>query len=204
MTSSYIERKSELDLNDITNYWTNNASIINIYPKRYGKKEYPEGEDVFPLLKKLVGDDQVLEFGCGFGRLAHLFKTENYTGIDINNHAIQKARKRKPNHIFKCITLDDKLPETQVAFAYAVFFHIPLDTLTSVLNKLKASVNRLIIAEFMKGLPSNYDKMPPCIMRTKEQYLQICKNYGFKLKSFHEVIHGAYDELPIQFLELEK
>ena len=46
-------------------------------------------------------NEKILDIGCGPADIVkHLHMNANYTGIDLNEHYIQKARKKYPQHTF--------------------------------------------------------------------------------------------------------
>jgi SAM-dependent methyltransferase len=189
----------------ILSFWKNNSKLTNIYPPRNKIiGEYCELPEVFNILTDLTKDQTVLEFGCGYGRLAHLFEDNLYIGVDINKYAIDKAKLNHPNKKF--ILIDDTfiLPQVEVIFAYSVFFHIPINYLIKIIEKISISNSKLIIAEIMDG-KSKPNKMPPLIFRGVEKYIEICKIYGF---NHHKIITTQYEKQNPKkittFLELSK
>jgi ubiquinone/menaquinone biosynthesis C-methylase UbiE len=53
------------------------------------------------IINKLIKDDsKVLDAGCGYGRLAELFKKSNYIGVDFVPGFILEATKLYPGYVF--------------------------------------------------------------------------------------------------------
>lgn len=110
-------------------------------------KENPEGFDLGELLKF---DGNVLEVGCGTGRLARHFDPALYVGVDINPKAVEKARERAQAHDFRITDLTSPLPKADVALLYTVCLHIPDDMLHEQLRRVAAAAGkRVVIAEIM-------------------------------------------------------
>jgi ubiquinone/menaquinone biosynthesis C-methylase UbiE len=87
-------------------------------------------------------DDNILDFGCGNGRLAELFKGKNvnYFGVDTSGKLIEYAREneniRNELSSIEFVKLDynfEKIPFRDNffgnAYAIAVFHHVPSDEL---------------------------------------------------------------------------
>ena len=55
--------------------------------------EFYEGTNTVQDIATVVGFGSVRDIGCGYGRLAKLFKVENYVGYDIGLGAISQANR---------------------------------------------------------------------------------------------------------------
>lgn len=92
-------------------------------------RKYPWGE--FAVLNEYIKDGQnVLDIGCGNGRLAESFKKKNifYNGIDSSTNLIMMAQRKYPKHLFQTgdmLAIPFVKEEFNVAMAIAVFHHIP-------------------------------------------------------------------------------
>ena len=52
------------------------------------------------FLKRYKAGKEILDLGCGNGRLAELFPKDNYTGVDPSKQLIIIAKKLYPNYKF--------------------------------------------------------------------------------------------------------
>ena len=65
---------------------------------------FPKVSHVYALLKQIVDPAKnVLEVGCGYGRLCRAFVPQCYIGVDINPKAIEAARQKNPGYKFDLI-----------------------------------------------------------------------------------------------------
>lgn len=67
----------------------------------------------------IMKDCQVLDAGCGYGRLAHLFDPDHYTGIDFSPDLLEEARKKNPSYFFAQDDLT-KIPYADKNFDWAI------------------------------------------------------------------------------------
>jgi len=112
-----------------------------------------------PLLEKIrlskvlkwVKGERILDYGCGYGRLAEFLAEKEYVGIDINEEIIRQVRKiyaKKEN--VKFYTLEEFKNVREMRFdtvvLAAVIEHIenPLELL-STLRRVLAKEGRIII-----------------------------------------------------------
>jgi SAM-dependent methyltransferase len=93
---------------------------------------------------RLIGAD-VLDLGCGIGRLAPFFarRSRTYTGVDISPGLLEEARRRITNLINVRFLENDGLTlpgevrdrEYLLIFAQGVFIHCPRDVIRSLLKE---------------------------------------------------------------------
>lgn len=90
----------------------------------------------------------LLDIGCGTGRLARqivpCLHEGHYNGVDISHEAISAALDLAaterwggylPNFHYDIDTVKDKI---DIAWAYSVFIHLPLDIVTDIMRKVAA------------------------------------------------------------------
>lgn len=176
-------------LEQTTQFWANEG-LQHIIPNT--GEEFPEGFDVRPLLKHTIGQlDQVLEVGCGYGRLCRAFSPSQYIGVDVNPNAIAAARERNPDYLFEQVAPDAILPNAKAAFIYTVGLHISDEALERFLKPICQAAPVIMIAELMDTRwrrPGN----PPVFNRDPEQYILTMAKLGFTLESFTKMPYERY------------
>lgn len=167
----------------------------------------PEGFNVYDTLRDLVGDDSIVEFGCGYGRLAPAFSHEKYHGVDINIEAINKAKDKYPKYSFTQIGFDGPIPvRLGTGLLYCVCLHIPDDKLFQQMERFTNSVkNSLIIAEIMD--PSYRKNRKEGVtydlsnQRDSATYQRVMSNFGFTLFNSLSLPYKHYKGSDITFLK---
>lgn len=125
-------------------FWNTKAEYLeNIVPDDFIQ---PQGkEETWNILKPLLGDN-IVDFGCGYGRLAEYFSIDNYLGIDISDKSLNGARIKFPDHKFEKRNIGDLVPDIGTVIAYTVLLHVPDDLIHNEINAIK-HCKRVIIAE---------------------------------------------------------
>jgi len=118
--AKYLLEKTRNDYNLIAKEWASVREFV------------PETEKTW-LFQYITGGEKVLDFGCGHGRYAEIFKEKNieYFGVDVSEKMIETAKEKYPFARFQ--TSDFlKLPFPESFFdtviCFAVFHHIPSET----------------------------------------------------------------------------
>lgn len=118
------------------------------------------------ILKKEVKEtDNVLDAGCGYGRLSPLF--EKYVGVDLSPDLLKEAKKLYPNKDFREENIKN-LPFKDKEFDVAVCTSIKAMIIDNVgesewelmAEELKRVAHKVIILEYgdtIKGNPENYE-----------------------------------------------
>lgn len=163
----------------LTQAWAKRKAKEHTYPPRDGMGDHPD-RYAYPWLKKTIGDSRLLDFGCGFGRLAHLFPPDRYIGVDICQADIRLAKKENPDHEFRLIKPADELPEADVALLYTVAHHIHADLLPGLAERMSRAVVRVVIVERMQnGILRGKPKFPS-FLRPPAFYADVFRRHGFK------------------------
>lgn len=145
-------------------YWRSGAGLAHITPP---SNRSPEGDGFAEVLTGLIGDDSVLDYGCGVGRLAGLFGDDRYTGIDICPDAIERARLAHPKHWF--FSDYEARPPADVTLLHTVLLHVPDgDPLHVLIGRL--SSKRIIVSEIL-GRTWRRSGEPPVFNREAEDYV---------------------------------
>ena len=178
-------------------FWRDHA-LENIKPEI--GKEYPEGELALNELRDVVGEDEVMEVGCGYGRLAFLFKPENYRGIDVCPAAIEIAKTEHGNYRFDVVRGDEVLPHTAAKFCYTVLLHVPDYDLEGFVSRLVMTSDRVIIAEIL-GREWRRNGNPPVFNRELAEYEDQFGKYGMTTCQTTVARYVRYITTEITFME---
>jgi SAM-dependent methyltransferase len=100
-----------------------------------------ESQEVHRIILTTIGQDSVVEVGCGPGILAGSFSPESYLGLDISESLLSIAKSRHPKHTFQQINalkLEKKLGITaDFVFAKSILEHQEkLSDSISVIDKM--------------------------------------------------------------------
>ena len=156
-------------------FWQGQTGLDNIKPKRIGSKW--ESYDTTTLINKLVGDDSVVDVGCGTGRLSRAFKPEQYVGVDVNETAIELSRKENPEYRFEILKEYSKIPKQDVMLLHSVALHIPDEEITNLFTQAE---KRIVLAETMgtRNKPrDNKVELAFHYARTANEYAALLQNW---------------------------
>lgn len=158
--------------------------------------DFPEGFDVRQVLDAAIGGHSpVLEIGCGVGRIASLFKSDEYLGVEINPNAVTVARSLLPGHDIRIFDQGYAYPPAPCALFYTVLLHINDDVLPGILRKAATGRKRVIIAEIMDDRWRR-DGDPPVFNRNPESYILAMQTLGFRLVHADKAAYARYDVEP--------
>jgi 2-polyprenyl-3-methyl-5-hydroxy-6-metoxy-1,4-benzoquinol methylase len=178
--------------------WRNNG-IRDVTPSDL---DLPEGWDVRTYLSDIVGENSVIDIGCGYGRLSKEFK--NYTGVDINRDKILKARSDYPDKKFKLIDDVDELSETyDWGLLYTVLIHISDENIKRFVSQCVNHVDNIIVAEIMSRKFRSVSGKVPAFNRAVEEYVSIFEECGLQVNSITTKPYKKYD-YPITFITAGK
>lgn len=142
-----------------------------------GGKQFPEGWDVRTLIHELVGSEDIIEVGCGYGRLVEAFTPEQYTGVDINPTAVVEATNRNPQYTFREFSVDEELPSSTWLMFYTVLLHVPNDVIQEYLKSVTRNATKVLISEILGK--SWADLWKYAFNRDEEEYDRLMENCGF-------------------------
>jgi len=130
------------------------SAVIDRWSGEHGAKKNFPGE-TWPnntmqgLIQAACGPSgTIVDIGCGVGRCAPLFAPNRYTGVDINETAIDKAKKANPTHTFKLCDWAGPFPKADTALFSTVLLHVPdvyLERMAAACREMK----RIVIYETM-------------------------------------------------------
>ncbi len=189
MVGRYGDVMSTLD------FWRSEQGLEHITPRG---KQWPEG-DGFPRFIRRIAGENVLEFGCGIGRLAECFDPAQYVGVDVSAHAVSLARKRLPQHLFFVVGDSEKLPTTTTTLAHTVLLHIPDGHLGATVARFTSP--RVLVSEIL-GRSWRRTGEPPVFNREAEEYASAFAP-RYKLASSTTRPYPHYTETYMTLLEFE-
>ena len=162
-----------LDKSKVIEKWTGEKAIRFLH----STGAIPTGY-IAEILSNETVEHQVLEVGCGAGRIAPLFVADEYLGIDINVVAIKQAQEAHSEYDFRQQNWDDDFPKgrSNILF-WTVLLHVPDECLSGVIEKCtKSGAKRIFVVESMS---SRYRKMGMDFQRDSEDYKLAFQRHGW-------------------------
>lgn len=107
------------------------------------------------LKKEITTSGKVLDAGCGFGRMASLFNSNRYTGVDISPDLLVVAKRENPTKHFdledlKNLSYNDL--EFDVAFCISIkqmiIGNLGLPEWQQIQRELRRVAHKIIILEY--------------------------------------------------------
>ncbi len=178
-------------------FWRSERGLEHITP---AGKTWPEG-DGFPRFIRRIAGENVLEFGCGVGRVAECFDPAQYVGVDVSGHAITEARRRLPAHLF--FTIDDtcELPVTTTTLAHTVLLHVPDENLDATVARFTSP--RVVVSEILGRHWRRTEGDPPVYNREAGDYASaFAPRYRLASSTARPYPHYAATDLTLLEFEL--
>jgi SAM-dependent methyltransferase len=180
----------------IIQWWKGPHGIKHIIPPN--APEFPEGWDVRDTLISIIGNDSIVEVGCGRGRLAGKFEPAQYIGVDINPNAIARAKGDNPNHTFVNHNVGDDIPESTWVMFYTVLLHVDDNDIDDLLSHTTRKCSKVIVAEVMgrEWRRADLPNKPPVFNRSRDEYVVLLEKQGFSLtgemnRQYEHIKRGA-------------
>lgn len=174
-------------------YWRQGYGLGNITPK---DDAWPEGPAFAPLLQAMVGDCGVLDFGCGWGRLAPLFAAESYIGTDISLDVLRLAVSRTGKRF--AADLGGPLPAAAVTLCHTVLLHVPDADLPALIARFSSP--RVIVSEIL-GRQWRRAGNPPVFNREVADYEAAFRARGYRLLRREACEYRRYGGVELSILE---
>jgi SAM-dependent methyltransferase len=182
---------------DITHFWKTQG-LDHVIPNT--ESEFPEGWDPRELLSIYGKDRNVLEVGCGYGRLCKAFSPDLYLGIDLNPTAIERAKLENPEYTFSVCEWTREYPKSDMTFCYTVLLHVDDATIQSVVSDLCDSAPTVLVAEIM-GRKWRRPGDPPVFNREASEYVTMFAQCSYVMVSTEIRPYMRYANTDITFLE---
>ena len=179
---------------EIYKFWKDH-SLANIKPNT--GQEFPEGWDVVEFFKNFMTPEEygeIVEIGCGYGRLCNAFDPSNYLGLDISPVAIKQAVALNPDYEFELITeknLNKFYPHSRTKLLYTVLLHQKDEDIETVVENLCATSRRIIVAEIC-GRDLRRAGNPPVFNREPIDYDTMFSKYGRGLSNLIKKPYTRY------------
>ena len=178
-------------------FWRAQNGTNHITP---GGKWTPEGAWLADFLAGLAGKE-IVEFGCGPGRLAQHFDPARYLGLDITPNAIAVAEEWNPGHCFRLVDEDETIGAgADAVLCHTVLVHVPDDDLDGVIGRFAAPV---VLVNEMLGRRWRRDGTPPVFNREMDEYVAAFAAHGYALTDVREEIYAHYNQ-PMALMEFRK
>lgn len=187
---------------DYKQYWTVDG-MVNLVPDGVA-----EGFDVVAALREFCDGPEwyaVTEIGCGNGRLSGAFAQYEYTGLDLNPHAIMEARRNHPGYQFQEIDFGESLNclDGDLVLAYTVLLHIDDVDLNAVLDRICEDAGFVLICEIMDR-KWRREGNPPAFNRTLGDYVDAMHDQGFRFRRSRTYDYARYAGAEITFAVFER
>lgn len=167
----------------------------------------PEGFDVGDVLTALIPGD-VLEIGCGTGRIAKHFDPYKYHGVDINPAALAVAGAALPLHAFSYWDGVSMLPKARTALLYTVALHVPDDLIEALIRRAAEAAPRVIVAEIMNPAfrknRNPADEYHVSNQRSLNEYMALAQGVGLRVERIKALPYAFYQGEFITFAVFER
>jgi SAM-dependent methyltransferase len=179
---------------EIYEFWRDH-SLSNIKPDT--GQEFPEGWDVvefFKTFKTPKEYGEIIEIGCGYGRLCRAFDPVEYLGLDISPYAIQQAKTLNPYYEFEVIEenkMHKSYPHSRTKLLYSVLLHQTDEDIDSIIENLCETSRRIIVVELC-GRDWRREGNPPVFNRGPEEYDIMFSNHGRGLSTIIKKPYTRY------------
>ena len=183
----------------VLDYWRSGKGLEHITPPG---TTWPEGLG-FPLfLANLLAGEEVVEVGCGVGRLASVLPPDSYVGVDISSGAVELARERCPAYDFRLMAAEGDLPAGSTALLHTVLLHVTDEALPSLMARL-SGFNRVVVGEIM-GRHWRRSGNSPVFNRELIDYEKAFEAVGFRLLTTYAIPYPRYKDTFLTVADFRK
>lgn len=181
---------------EIYDFWKDN-SLNNIKPAT--GEEFPEGWDVVKFFRELYTSEEygeIVDIGCGYGRLCTAFDPEQYIGLDISPNAVAEARRLNPSYEFEIITekkIKRLYPHSRTKMLYTVLLHQSDEGVEATIKNLCETTRRIIVAEIC-GRDWRRGGNPPVFNREPQEYEYMFQTHSRRLSTMIKKPYARYKQ----------
>lgn len=186
-------------MSDAREFWVRNTTLQHITPPG---TRWPEGFDPIKVLREWAEEDDVLDFGCGDGRLTEAFTPQRYVGIDINLAAVWAARSAHPEHVFE--HTGAVLPSADAVLCYTVLLHVADDEIQDTVRLIAAAARKRVLVAEILGRSWRKPGLPRVFNRERGDYEQVFHRCGLWLHRVTDRPYRRYGDVNFTFLEFER
>jgi SAM-dependent methyltransferase len=176
----------------VLEYWSSGRGL----EATRGKNDFPEGDAFKRYFTDTLFGQDLVDFGCGLGRMAELFSKRRYIGVDICQRAISKALETMPGYEFHLIVPDGSPIEWGYALlANHVLVHVPDEQLSETIGRF--TQRRVLVCEHTldnlrkAGLEAQIGDM--ATVRQVEAYDRAFTPHGYTL---HRIQYQKWGKMP--------
>lgn len=158
------------------------------------KNEHREGQAAISLLITTVGRylrGNLLDYGCGKGRLAQFFDPLTYIGYDINADMMQQAQQDNPEHCFTCSLAGALAYNADCTLLYTVISMWDDAEAAAIMHQFRSRL--IVIGEIADSRWANSSaSLPRIYNRDVSQLDDIMAGCGYKRIAHEKALHERY------------
>lgn len=185
-------------MSEALEFWRSGRGLQDITPRGV---PWPEGPEFKIKLPDMLFAQDVVEFGCGIGRLAPLFSKRRYLGVDICPQAIEIARRQNHGYEFLPIAPGQKITGGHAIFAHSVMMHVPDEELVATIGQF--TQKRVLVSEVL-GKNWRRGGNPPVFNRDIGDYQDAFGANGYQMMFVRFVPSEHYPGTDLAILEFHR
>lgn len=178
-------------------YWQSGGGLGSLSPAG----ESPEGPEFARAIQETLFGLDIVEFGCGNGRLAPFFSKRRYVGFDICPRAVEQAKVLHPGYDFWVCGGEKLINGGYALFAHTVMLHVPDELLVPTLQRF---TQKLVVISEIVGRNWRRDGDPPVFNREIMEYDAAMREAGYTLKRVPFVPYSRYGGVDLAMMEFHR
>ncbi len=160
--------------------------------------ENREGADAIETLYQAINKHRkgnLLDYGCGKGRLANLVAPLNYLGYDVNGTMVEQARRDNPDYTFTHSLVEALSYDADVTLLYTVISMWGGSEALEILCTLRSRI--IIIGEIAdKRWANTQSALPRIHNRDVADISAMLDRSGYELIQHDKALHERYASWP--------